>query len=375
MPRCKADSSLRRVAIGDFQCPLGVYPVEELKPRVGYTLDFEPADGDESEDMEEWPDRYVFDAVISAPRVEPLWRALASLLPGRVFPILDILGHDAFREIDPHVSYDLMGTDRLLEGVRKYRDFFFEDGLCGFGAMSEEPFFYVFVDEHKIVTVRAESALRERVEKILAAFDLEQMEDPAGVDASAHEHRGVLLGPETEPGLLGFDAIVESLREEWRLVLNIDPESNVDDSGQELGTTAWWCRLRLDPKPEEPTPEPQGDASSADDQAAESDRSRTQTVRPGPASDAPADAPPAGPGARYIEVLLAADCLREAEDAASGAAARLAAEADIEADDPALIFADRVTLEQLDELLSEGGRRRVPRPRLESGKVFQARWA
>lgn len=367
---------MRRVAIGDFQCPLGVYPVEELKPKVGYTLDFEPADGDESEEMEEWPDRYVFDAVISAPRVEPLWRALASLLPGRIFPILDILGHDAYREIDPHVSYDLMGTDRLLEGVRKYRDFFFEDGLCGFGAMSEEPFFYVFVDEHKIVTVRAESALRDRVEKILAAFDLEQMEDPAGVDAAAHEHRGVLLGPETEPGLLSFDGIVEALRDEWRLVLNIDPESNTDDSGQELGTTAWWCRLRLDPKPPEPTSEPKADAPAPDDADAQPALAQSQALTPlPPASEAPPNEPEAVAGPRYVEVLLAADCLREAEDAASGAAARLAAEAKFEPDDPALIFADRVTPEQLDEMLSEGGRRRVPRPRLESGKIFYARWA
>src|SRR5262245_43517478 len=62
---CKADPSIQRVARGTFQFPLGAYPVEDLSPKAGYSVHFEPADGDdgsgegENGEWEEWPDRYV----------------------------------------------------------------------------------------------------------------------------------------------------------------------------------------------------------------------------------------------------------------------------------------------------------------------------
>jgi hypothetical protein len=250
----KADPTIQRVTAGTFQFPLGAYPVEALQPRQGYSVHFEPADGDDvgddnsggSGEWEEWPDRYVYDVVISAERVEPLCRMLFGLLQGRVYPILDVLGHDAFREIDPYISYDLVGLDRFTDAVRRFRDFLYEDGMCGFGAMCEEPFFYLFVDEHKIITIRAEPALKERVEKILAAFDLEVVEEPAGADAAAHEHRGVLTVPSDNPELLSQEEIVERLKEDWQLLLNVDPDTNVDDEGKEVGTTAWRVIVRCE---------------------------------------------------------------------------------------------------------------------------------
>src|SRR5262249_25151279 len=142
MARSRVDKSIQRIEVDGVNFPLGVYPVEELKPRTGYTIHFEPADGDDGE-WEEWPDRYVFDIFVSATRVATLCRMLFSLLPGRVYPILDVLGQDEFREIDPYVAYELVSQERFLDAVRRYRDFFFEDGLVGFGAMSEEPFVYV----------------------------------------------------------------------------------------------------------------------------------------------------------------------------------------------------------------------------------------
>lgn len=365
MPRCRADSSIQRLTAGTFAFPLGVYPIEPLEPKPGYTVDFEPADqGDGSgPDFEEWPDRYVFDAVLSADRVPGLVRALLQMMPSRIYPILDVLGHDAFREIDPYVSYELMGSDRLFDAMKQFRDFFFEDGLCGFGAMCEEPFLYVFVDEHKIVTVRAEATIKERVERVLAAFDLAPCEDPAGADAAAHEHRGVLLNPEADPDLMSFDEIVEYLREEWRLVLNVDPESNTDDQGHELGTTAWWCRVRVDIPTPALTTDPEKPADVIDPQA-------QAAPSPIPAPDATRLDAAQPFTSRYVEVVLAADCLREAEDTALGAAARLTAQTASDIPDPFLVFADRINGEQLDELL--GGK--LPRPRLESGKVFLARW-
>src|SRR5207247_7202672 len=137
-------------------------PVEPMVPKPGYTVEFEPADGGEdvpltsasevsasagdtadepekggeagaSGGWEEWPDRYVFDIVLTAERVEPLVRALLAMLPGRIYPILDYLGLDAYREVDPYISYELVGMERFIDALRRYRACVCDDGLCGCG--------------------------------------------------------------------------------------------------------------------------------------------------------------------------------------------------------------------------------------------------
>ncbi|MCA3005005.1 MAG: hypothetical protein IOD15_06535, partial [Phycisphaerales bacterium] len=196
-------------------------------------------------DGERWPDRYVWDIVVKASRLESLLRMLMTLLPGRVYPIVDVLGNDAYREIDPYVAYDLVGQERFFDVLRRFRGFFLEDGMVGFGAMSDEPFVYVFVDEHKIVTVRAETRLKERVERILAAFELKQVESLAGADAAPHEHRTVLDAPGDRPDLLTSDEVLEAVRDEWGLTLNVNPERNLDDRGRPLGICPWRCVVRM----------------------------------------------------------------------------------------------------------------------------------
>jgi hypothetical protein len=305
MPRCEIDESLKRVEVDGFAFPLGVYPVEPMTPRPGFRTDFEPADGGgEDGQWEEWPDRYVFEIVIRAHRLEPLVRALLGLLPGRVFPILDVLGRDAYREVDPYISYDLLGLDRFIDDFRRFRAFFIEDGLCGFGAMADEPFFYFFVDEHKIITLRCEPEMKERVERVLLAFDLEQVEEPAGADAAAHEHRPVLYTPDDRIDLLDEDEITEYLRESWRLVLNVDPDSNLDEQGGELGITPWHCVVRC-----------------------HKDRM----------------SPP-----RYVDILLHARNLRQAEDLAFDAAEELTRD-DPDWEDAAVVQCDRIDRETFNQ--------------------------
>ena len=346
LARCRADPSIERVVIEDFAFPLGTYPVpeerEEVHPRPGYTVAFEPADGDEDGEWEEWPDRYVYDVLVPAGRVEALCRTLFALLPGRVYPILDVLGHDAFREVDPYVSYDLVGQERFLEAVRRYRDFLFEDGLVGFGAMSEEPFLYIFLDEHKIVTVRAEAALQGRVEAVLAAFDLEMLESLSGADATTHEHRGVLLSPDDRPELLTAEEIIEQLCDQWRLTLNIDPETNLDDGGEELGVTAWRCVVRGDALIESTSENGEAEGLTSE----ESPRLR---ARP------------------YAEILLTADCLREVERLVLEAWDELDGSAELE---PRILIADRIQPEPFTKALEQAG----VEPDLAETKVWHASW-
>lgn len=247
MSRCRADESITRRTVKGFDFPLGVYPVESMTPQEGYNSEYEPADADDGiEEVEAWPDRYVYDIVLSSRRLEALWVQIFSMMPGRIYPILDYIGHDCYREIDPYIAYEPIGQERMTNMLQRYRDFFFEDGMVGFGAVSEDPFFYAFVDEHKILTLRIEPELRPKIEKLLGSFDLGLVEEPAGADAAAHEHRSVLITPSDEPHLLNADEIVEIARERWGLILNIDPESNLDDEGNELGITPFRCLLRFE---------------------------------------------------------------------------------------------------------------------------------
>lgn len=377
-----------------FAFPLGVYPVDPIEPVPGYTLAFEPADdgsdpareadgeeraegeggategggpggprspgagpprrGRRAEDAadpladaedeggeaggepewEEWPDRYVFDILVPATRLEALVRSLLSLLPGRIYPILDFLGQDEWREVDPFVSYDLLGMDRFMDALRRFRGFFYEDGLVGFGAMSEEPFLYVFVDEHKVVTVRCETRLKEKVEGVMGAFDLEQTEEIHSADSATHEHRSVLEAPEDRADLLTAEEIVEVLRDDWRLVLNIDPDRNLDEEANELGITGWRCIVRYDPPTPEPArPEPKKGARKGAARAKDDD-------------DAPAAIAPPPPPSKYAEIFLTADSLNRATDLALEALEELLEGEGIDLDedeltDPAMVQQDR----------------------------------
>ncbi|MEM8835336.1 MAG: hypothetical protein AAGD00_05905 [Planctomycetota bacterium] len=261
MHRIELDPNISRVTLDGFAFPLGAYPVEQMSPLSGYYEEFEVADGGEgdaasspetSDEWEEWPDRFLFDVSITADRVRSLCRSLFALLPGRVYPILDVLGHDAYREIDPYIAYDPVGVEKFLDAVRWYGEWFFEDGMVGFGAMSVEPFFYVFIDEHKVVTIRVGIDNKERVEKILKAYDLEPVPEIRAADASEHEHRSVLVPRSGDEDLLVADDLIDILRDAWRLELNVDATRNIDDDGRDLGITGWSCLVRCDPEHEAP---------------------------------------------------------------------------------------------------------------------------
>lgn len=331
MGRITVDSTLERTVVEGFTFPLGVYPVEPIDPKPGYFEQFEAAEGSEpflqgmDEEWEEWPDRWLFDVMVTSTRLQSLFRMCLTLLPARVYPILDVLGNDDYREIDPYLAYDLVGTDHIIEGIRRYGPWLFEDGMVGFGAMSIDPFVYLFVDEHKVLTLRVQLDLKERVEKILRAFDLGLLEDIKSVDSVHHEHRSILIVPDDDPRILGPDDILDELRGAWALELNVPGEGNTDEEGNDLGITGWRCLVRC--------------------------------VR---GEDLPD---------RFAEVLLAADALDAAERLAAEGAAQLdEASTDWAAVEP--IALDRMTPERFAETLGEpvGERLRTP-------GVCRARWA
>ncbi len=246
MLRAAVDPTVQRIEVGEFDFPLGVYPVTpaEAEPASGYVTEFEQSDGDESGDWEEWPDRYMFDIVLPRRRLEMLCMSLFALLPGRVFPILDVLSEDAYREIDPFIAYESVSFERFIDEVRRFRPWFFDDGMVGFGAMSLDPFVYVFIDEHKIVTVRAETAMKERIERLLASFEAPAVTELAGVDSTEHEHRSILALELDGQQFASHAEIVERMRERWALSLNIDWDANFDDDGRPIGMCGWRVDVR-----------------------------------------------------------------------------------------------------------------------------------
>ena len=380
MHRCLLNPALERVRVNGFAFPLGVYPVEPVAPTSGYTVDFEPADGDE--EWEEWPDRYVYEILVSAERLRPLCSAILSLLPGRVYPILDVLGNDAFREIDPYIAYELVGVESLYDGLRWYEPFLFEDGLCGFGAMSEDPFMYFFLDEHKVLTVRVEADQKERVDRLLGAFELSNLGGTSGqtprarksdgqplvevmaADAVSHEHRSVLLTPDDRPELPGPEEVTEALVDLWGMTLNIDVERNLDDDGRDLGVTGWRCLVRVEwPLEDGPTDRPNGQAHQPNGQHKEEDI-------PGPR--------PRG-RMKYAEVLVAAGCWREAEDIALSAALKLPeAPSGVSLTDeigPRLVTADRLWRREVVAMLAGerlGAAPQAATPEAHASKAQQA---
>ena len=309
MNTCLPDPTLERKTVKGFKFPLGVYPVEPMTPVVGYSSEFEPADNEEEMgDWEAWPDQYVFDIVMPSERVEAFWHQVFAMMPGRVFPIIDYIGHDAYREIDPYMAYEPIGKEKIIDGVRAFRPFFFEDGMVGFGAVSEDPFIYIFIDEHKIITVRVESQFKAKIEQLLEAFGIESCPEPAGADSAAHEHRSILVSSPDQPELLVGDQILERMRDSWRLILNVDPETNVDDEGTELGITPWRCLARY-----------------ATDQM---------------------------PDEQYTEVILLACCIRQAEEMVQQCIASMF-ESKSEWLDIVVLSTDRLSEEQYETILDE----------------------
>jgi len=345
------DRSIQRASTGSFTFPLGVYPVEPLTPRAGYVSEFEPADGGEDPgDWEEWPDRYVYDIVVTATRLRALCRSLFALLPGRVYPILDVLGNDAYREVDPYIAYDPVGIERFIDVVHDHGSWLFEDGLVGFGAMSDAPFVYIYIDEHKVVTVRVESELREQVEKTLAAFELTSDPDATGVDGASHEHRGVLMCPPDQPDMMTAEEIVEDLLDLWRLELNVERSGNVDDAGKPLGVTGWRCLVRLTPD-DEAEAERYAEVVITAGSLAEVEQLAVDAVRgEDDAGGAESGASGAGASRPEADAESGEEDDKDNDDEDGGAAGRGGSGPD----EMTLVFADRVTPDQLRELAGPG---------------------
>ncbi|MBT8485992.1 MAG: hypothetical protein HKO59_13130 [Phycisphaerales bacterium] len=230
-------TDIQRACIGDFALPLGLVPDAIDPPLVGYTLDY--TQGDEERDE---PDTYTFYIVTSHERLKLLVDRMLDFLPERVHAILEVGSRDAYRALDVFMAPEAIDSRGFREVWEAFEPFLLEDGSIGAGANSDDPFVEIFLDQWKGLSVHVPLLMRDDVEAVLAEFGLQAVPEtwPVMDEDTANRSlklRSVLAGDD-DTGASLEDLLLE-LRHGWELELNVDPETNVDDSGRDLGPTLW----------------------------------------------------------------------------------------------------------------------------------------
>lgn len=225
---------LTRSVIEGFAFPLGIVPGEIKPPLQGYTLAYNPGEDDD-------PDTYTFHIVVSHERVALVLERAFAMLPGEVYGIVEINSRDAYRAIDVYVARESVPCEDLLTTWKLFETVLLEDAAIAAGANSEDPFIEVFLDQWKGISIIVPLDLREQIEEMLEQFDLEEVpqtwSDDDNQSSAPSITRSVLdLDEEASPGI---DDMLWQMRFDWNLELRVDPTTNVDDAGKELGLTLW----------------------------------------------------------------------------------------------------------------------------------------
>jgi hypothetical protein len=231
----RLQTDLKRAVIDGFALPLGITPGPIKVPTPGYTVGYSSGENDE-------PDTYSFYVAVSHEHVSPIARRAMELLPDTVYGIVEISSRDAYRPIDVYLGQEEVPLRRFLTTWRQYEPILLEDASIAAGANSESPFVELFLDQWKGLSIIVPLSMRDDVESILDSFALEEVAQtwPVGADNPELEHsqiRPVLAG--SEGGAPDIDDVLMVLRRDWQLELNVDPDTNVDEGGRELGMTLW----------------------------------------------------------------------------------------------------------------------------------------
>ena len=241
-------TDLQRAVIDGFALPLGIDPGDITAPTQGYTISYAAPSDDE-------PDTYAFYVVVSHERIGPIVHRAFDLLPEEVYGIVEISSRDAYRMIDVYLGQELISTQRFLRTWLGCEPILFEDGSIAAGANSDDPFVEIFLDQWKGLSLVVPLGMREEVETILNGFGLQEVPQTWQVSAGdvaldLSQIRPVIESPdETSPDI---DDLLRELCDDWRLALNVDPQTNVDDAGRDLGMTLWHAVVGVDDSTADP---------------------------------------------------------------------------------------------------------------------------
>ncbi|MHC4990766.1 MAG: hypothetical protein ACYTGC_07270 [Planctomycetota bacterium] len=225
---------LDRAVVDGFAMALGFAPGRFAAPRAGYTVTYNDGEGDD-------PDTYTFQVAVSHERLGHLCRSMFGLLPDQVFAILEIGSRDAYRSVDVYLGAEPIDRGQFKEVWNYFESFLLEDSSVAAGANAEEPFVEIFVDQRKCLLIHVPLAMRDDVEAILHEAELEEVPDPwpewEDIGHGGPELRPVLdVADVYSPDV---DELLLQLRHGWQLHLNVNPDTNVDEAGRELGMTLW----------------------------------------------------------------------------------------------------------------------------------------
>ncbi|MCH7546171.1 MAG: hypothetical protein IID30_07200 [Planctomycetes bacterium] len=233
---------LERQVSGGYALPLGIDIGTLSAPEQGYTLAYTPGEDDE-------PDSYSFHVVVSHERVKPILHRAFGLLPDKVTGIVEAGSRDAYRSIDVFLGTTEISLEHFLESWKWYESFLLEDCYIAAGANSEEPHVEVFLDQWKGISMHVPLDMRDEVEAFLNEFGLEEVIEtwPSTEDDLAFNSARVIpvldLVDDFSPDI---DEMILELRHEWGLELNVDPDTNSDEGGRELGLTLWHALVIVD---------------------------------------------------------------------------------------------------------------------------------
>ena len=234
---------IERVKVGDFALPLGVARLDTPAPIEGFTIKFEP--GEEGE-----PDSYAYQVVVSHDEVRAILHDLFELLPSEVSPVVEIGSVDAYRSIDVYVSSEPISVADFTGVWDAFEPILLEEVSIGAGVTAEDPLLEIFVDAWKSITIHCPEEMRSAIEERLESHGIEEVpqtwpDEPFDEFDPPYRMREILLiEDEHSPDI---DEFLLQLRTEWGLQLNVDPDSNVDEAGRELGHTLWHAIAMADP--------------------------------------------------------------------------------------------------------------------------------
>ena len=241
MRQLRLGTGLQRAVLDGFAFPLGIVPGGIQPPTQGYTIAYNTPRDDES-------DTYTFHVVVSHERIAPILHRAFELLPEQVLGIVEISSRDAYRAVDVYVGQEPVAVRDFLRTWRRFETVLLEDAALGAGANSEDPFIEVFLDQWKGLSIIAPLPLRDQVEAMLDRFDLEEVPQTWADDdeqaVSTSQVRSVIQHDDDDA--LDLDDLLLELRYDWRLELDVDLHTNVDDAGRNLGFTLWRAVVGVD---------------------------------------------------------------------------------------------------------------------------------
>ncbi len=237
-------SDLERVVVDGYAFPLGVARLDAPPPLPGYLVDYVPSEGAE-------PDTYAFQVAIEprgAPGSRCRWSS-SRLLPGRG-------GAGGGDRVGGRVSVDRRvswrgsrssSTTSCGPGTTSSRSCW-RRSRSGSAPPRRSRILEVFLDAWKTITIHCQTDLREDVEAdarddtAWAQVSRIWLEDAFDEIDPPYRMREILvMEDEHSPDL---DELLLQLRADWGLQLDVDPSSNVDDGGRELGYTRSGTRSR-----------------------------------------------------------------------------------------------------------------------------------